>query len=217
MASAPQSVFLIRHGMREDFAKPEWVHTAERRFDPPLSDVGLRQAEDVGRAMRASGVAAIYASPFLRVLQTAAPLARALGVSIRIEPGLGEWLNPVWMKAQPKLLTFEERRRLFPEIDIGYAPVSASVFPEHDEGVEVKARVKRVLDAVLARDHGGAVALVTHASPVYQSLALLAPGIAPPEILMASITELARDGAAYRIVRNSVDHLSTVDGVHRIV
>src|SRR5690606_35847590 len=41
--------------------------------------------------------------PFLRALQTAAPIATTLGVPLRVEPGMGEWLNGEWFDQVPTL------------------------------------------------------------------------------------------------------------------
>jgi broad specificity phosphatase PhoE len=71
-----QSLFVIRHGDRWDYQHPEWLETAKRRGDPPLSTLGHQQARETGQFM--DELLAGYthdritwlASPFLRTLQT---------------------------------------------------------------------------------------------------------------------------------------------------
>jgi broad specificity phosphatase PhoE len=43
-------------------------------------------------------IAHIFASPFLRTVQTANAVAEMLNLPIKLETGLSEWLNPVWGK-----------------------------------------------------------------------------------------------------------------------
>lgn len=92
------TLFLVRHGDRFDYQHPEqWAASAKQHGfeerDPPLSALGHKQARETADAVvKATGgnVDHILASPYLRVLQTAQPLAHALGVPIKIEEGLAE-------------------------------------------------------------------------------------------------------------------------------
>ena len=43
-----QRIFIIRHGERLDNVDYEWELTAERPYDPPLTDDGTKQAFDAG-------------------------------------------------------------------------------------------------------------------------------------------------------------------------
>ena len=45
-------IWLIRHGNRLDFSNPEWLDTAERPHDCPLSPQGQQQARDTGVRLR---------------------------------------------------------------------------------------------------------------------------------------------------------------------
>ena len=64
---------LIRHG------QTEWNRGAERfrgHADLPLNETGLAQAQKMARRLANEKIAALYASPLQRALQTAQPLAR---------------------------------------------------------------------------------------------------------------------------------------------
>ena len=77
---------LVRHGEQE---RPRHPGDA----DCPLSLRGLEQAQAAVRLLRRLGpYQALYASPFARARQTAAPAASALGLEPRLEPGLREFL-----------------------------------------------------------------------------------------------------------------------------
>ena len=59
--------------------------------DPGLSDVGWQQAVRVIEALSLDSVDAIYSSPAARALETAEPLAAALGLPVQVEPGIAEF------------------------------------------------------------------------------------------------------------------------------
>ncbi|CAE7570734.1 SAK [Symbiodinium sp. CCMP2456] len=81
-------LLILRHGQRPDEVP-----------DPSLSTFGFQQAEHVASMLRRSGICidAIFSSPFIRCLQTAAPLARALGKQIRVDWGFSEVLAHEWL------------------------------------------------------------------------------------------------------------------------
>ncbi len=83
-------MILLRHGQSEFN-----VHiTATRRDpgieDPRLTEYGHAQAEQAARQLRHERIARIICSPYSRALQTAEPVARALGIPIRISPVVRE-------------------------------------------------------------------------------------------------------------------------------
>ena len=92
-----QIVLIARHANRLDFVYPDWFLTAERRYDPPLSDDGMIQAQQLAKRLKGERITHIFASPFLRTIQTANAIAEVLDLSIKLEIGLSEWLNPEWM------------------------------------------------------------------------------------------------------------------------
>ena len=92
-----QIVWIARHANRLDFVNPEWFNTAERRYDPPLSDDGIEQAKLLAKRLKGVGIRHIFASPFLRTVQTAHAVSETIGVPVKVEAGLSEWLNAEWM------------------------------------------------------------------------------------------------------------------------
>ena len=93
-------MWVCRHGERAD-ALPGWAETASRPQDPPLTPLGCAQAAATARALAGERIDAVYSSPFLRCMQTAAAIAAAHGLQVRIEPGLGEFLNSSWYDTHP--------------------------------------------------------------------------------------------------------------------
>lgn len=73
-----QNRFVIRHAARmEDVT---WLAAAERPWDPPLTDEGKAQAWQAGLELRREewNISMVLCSPFLRCVQTAAEVVRAL-------------------------------------------------------------------------------------------------------------------------------------------
>lgn len=124
-----QTVWIARHGNRIDFVNPEWFNTAERRYDPYLSDDGFVQAQQLANRLVGEGITHIFSSPFLRTVQTANLVAETLDLPLKLQWGLGEWLNPEWMSTYPETLTPTALAEQFPRIDLSY-PIGEAHYPE---------------------------------------------------------------------------------------
>jgi broad specificity phosphatase PhoE len=79
-------MILLRHGQSEFN-----LHFTQTRRDPGIADpkltpLGHEQARQAVEALRGERVRRIITSPYTRALQTAAPLARALGVEVFVNP-----------------------------------------------------------------------------------------------------------------------------------
>ena len=79
-------MILLRHGQSEFN-----LHFTATRRDPGISDARLTelghiQAGEAARRLAGERVTRIITSPYTRALQTAAPLARALGVKVFVNP-----------------------------------------------------------------------------------------------------------------------------------
>lgn len=72
--------YLVRH------AHADWAPEENR----PLSARGRKDADRVADILEQYPIRAIYSSPFLRAVETIAPLARRLGLPVHIEPDLRE-------------------------------------------------------------------------------------------------------------------------------
>lgn len=78
-------LIIIRH------ARPEREEKAEgERADPPLSALGLRQAELLAEVLAEEHIDHIVASTMVRAHQTAMPLAERLGMDIELRDDLRE-------------------------------------------------------------------------------------------------------------------------------
>src|SRR5262245_33510136 len=79
-------LYLIRHGQSQ--------FNAERRiqgqFDVRLSPFGEQQSLALAAAFRSLPIDAVYSSPLARAMQTAAPIADALGLTVQTDERLKE-------------------------------------------------------------------------------------------------------------------------------
>ena len=123
-------VIVVRHGERLDYTMRDngenWIPTATRPWDPPLTNHGKQQATALGDAISDiltkhkfpnTKISAIYSSPLLRCRQTAAFFSEAYrseqqkynkatddnGVEfpmrVRVEHGLAESMNESWYRS----------------------------------------------------------------------------------------------------------------------
>ena len=145
-------LFLVRHGQSTWNANGRW----QGRADPPLSELGERQAEDVVSVLhRRFGsnlpVSRIWASPLMRAHQTAAIIGRGLGLDLDFDARLqevdaGEWTG----------LTRDEIDADWPGYLTEYRRPPG--FETHDDLV---ARALEVLGEIAA-ESTGMVLIVTH-------------------------------------------------------
>ena len=83
-------IVIIRH------AQPEWVRDGLSVDNPPLTELGFRQAEALAIELKDEHFDEILVSPLVRTQQTAAPILHVLKRELVIEPWLEEIRNPIW-------------------------------------------------------------------------------------------------------------------------
>jgi broad specificity phosphatase PhoE len=156
-----QTIWIARHANRLDFVNPDWFLTAERRYDPPLSDDGIIQASQLAQRLKKENITAIFSSPFLRTVQTANQVAEVLDLQIKLE--LSEWLNPEWMSEAPEKMPIKDLVALFPRIDTNYKSRVIAQYPEIGKtaflraGKTAKKLVEEFSEDILLVGHGASV------------------------------------------------------------
>lgn len=98
-----KEMYLIRHGQVLDVDDP----------DPPVSEEGTRQAEQIAENMKDTDLSEFncFSSPLLRCLQTAEVFAKICGVQIEIDLALMETPN---FLAQNETFYLKNRKSYFP-------------------------------------------------------------------------------------------------------
>lgn len=156
--TTPQGVtrlILVRH------AEPADDPAGHRygRVDCGLSRHGMGQAEELGRWLRGAPIDRIVSSARACARETAAPLARALGLRVTEVEGVG----PQRM-GELDGLPFEEAARRFPELHARWLRAPAGVdFPGGEPFAAVRERVRGAVAALRAEGPWRTIALVSHA------------------------------------------------------
>jgi broad specificity phosphatase PhoE len=216
-----QTVCITRHGNRLDFVDPEWFKTAERLDDPPLSSDGVIQARELGQRLIAENVGHVFSSPFLRSVETAQEVASILNLSIKIETGLSEWLNPQWFPAMPEVLIAERLAQQFPRVDPSYRPRVPASYPESSEraltraGTTAVRLVAEFSENILLVGHGASVLGATAGllrEPVKDVVRLL------PLIRCCCLVKLVEGSGKWVMeLAGDTSHLSNTEDVVRFV
>jgi probable phosphoglycerate mutase len=156
-------LLLVRHG-ENDYVKTNRL--AGRLPGVHLNARGRQQAENVAALLTKVPLAAIYASPLERTLETAAPLAAAKGLEVIPRPGLIEVDCGAW---QGKKLKGLSRLKLW---KIVQGAPSAFQFPDGETFVAAQTRICQELRDLAAR-HGDneVVAVFGHSDPIKLAVA----------------------------------------------
>ena len=200
-----QTIWIARHGLRLDFVYPEWFNTAQRRYDPPLSQEGFQQARQLGIRLETQSISHIFSSPFLRGIQTAYPVAEKLNLLIKLESGLSEWLNPDWMTHHPQTYPTQLLKVDYPRIDWSY---SSSIIPQYPEDEEmVMQRTAETISQLLTHFSGNLL-IVAHKISVVAITRFLTNANSLDEPLCGSLVKLVHNGNGWDLKLNcDISHL----------
>lgn len=208
-----QTIWIARHGNRLDFVNPEWFNTAIRRYDPPLSEDGLIQAQELGQRLKTENIAHIFASPFLRTIQTANQVAEALDLPIKLEAGLSEWLNPQWMTEFPQTHPRELLELNYPRIDWGY---TSRIIPQYPESHEIMIQRTQETARRLVAEFSEDILLVGHGASVLGATWGLVAGNPQINASLCCLVKIVRHGDTSTLVLNGdISHLSQGETVIR--
>ncbi len=193
-------IYIVQHGEKETTGG-----------DPALSTVGVAQARLTGRYLATRRIELFYTSPLRRARQTAAIIADALGLVMRVDDRLRERMN--WGDSSaPQTRDDFLAEWAWATRDRDFAPRSG------DSSRAAGRRALSLLDEVTQRG-GGTVALVAHGGVTVDLLRNLFPDDAlrarhPDADVIAhgipgcAITHLVRRGDTYDLrTLASVAHL----------
>jgi probable phosphoglycerate mutase len=148
-------LLLIRHG------ENEYTRTGKLAGWLPhvhLNEHGQKQAEALARRLGKAPLIALYSSPLERARETAAPLAKAKGLRVKIVDDLGEVRYGAWTGHSLKQLARTKLWRVVQQ------QPSQMEFPGGETLRAVQARAVEAVERI-ARDHArarGLVACVSH-------------------------------------------------------
>ncbi len=140
-------MILLRHGQSEFNLRFTATKEDPGIPDPRLTELGHRQAEEAAEALADEGLQRIIASPYTRALQTAAPLAKRLGIPVHVTPTVRERYAFSCDIGSPRT----ELALAWPQIDFSHIEeVWWPVIEEPDHQVEARAALFRAEMAALS-------------------------------------------------------------------
>jgi probable phosphomutase (TIGR03848 family) len=154
----PTTVLLVRHGRTPTTG----AVLPGRSPGLHLADEGRQQAERVAERIGAlrHRPSAVYASPLERTKETAAPIARAVGVRVRTKPGLIECDMGRWTGGQLKRLARTNDWRTVQRWPGGFR------FPDGESFAEMSTRATAAVLELVAAHPGETIVAVSHADPI---------------------------------------------------
>lgn len=199
-------ILLVRHGESAPARADQTFPMVDGHGDPPLADEGEREAELVGDRLAVEPIDAVYVSGLRRTVQTAAPLAKRLGITPAVEPGLREVKLGDWEGGLFRIRVSENHeiaQRL-------WETQRWDAIPGAEATEELAARVRTAIERIAAAHRDQRVAVFSHGGVIGQVVAM-ATGSAPFAFIgadNASITQLVVIGDRWLVRRfNDTAHL----------
>lgn len=190
-------LILVRHG-QQDYPKAGGAMAREAWVDPPLSELGRRQAEAVGKALAPSGpIDAVYSSNLERAKDTGEQVAAHHGLSVTVIDELreiemfrdvpeGKQLHEI---VDPVLLLgararFVNERRW-------------DVWPLTETGEQFRHRVLMAVEGILAHHPGQRVVIACHGGVI--------------NIIASAILGLTAEDMFFRPAHASIHRVGVLD------
>ncbi len=160
-------LLLVRHGASADSVEGETFELVEGQGDPPLSEVGRHQAEQVGLRLAQEPFDGIYVSTLQRTAQTAAPLVARTGVTPVVDADLREVFLGAWEGGLLRQKAMDD--------DPLFRRVMAEQRWDVIAGAESRAafggRVRRGVERIATAHPGGRVVVFSHGAAIGEILA----------------------------------------------
>ncbi|MBI5223317.1 histidine phosphatase family protein [Candidatus Micrarchaeota archaeon] len=149
-------VFIVRHC--QSVANIDRIYNCRAHEDEGLSELGFKQANELGLILAAHKITKIYSSPFKRTLQTAQHIADASGATIEVVDAFGELDCGEWDKRSELEIKDE-----FPDAWKGwhYDPQNNPI-PGGESLIQVQARVLPMFEKLVKKNGNDVICIVTH-------------------------------------------------------
>jgi broad specificity phosphatase PhoE len=200
----PCRILLLRHA---ETSAPDRFHGAES--DVGLGDRGRRQVEAVAAALAAESPHAVISSAMRRALDTAAPIARACGLAVRVEPRLHERkMGPLSGLSRDEGLAFyAEAKRRWRAGELDYT------HPGGESFAAIRDRAVPVFRSLALEHLGQTVVVIAHGVVIRVLLTTLLADVTPADFDCFAIDNTGvndlrfRDGRWEAVALNATEHL----------
>ena len=158
-------LFLVRHGETADNVEMRYLG----RRDVPLTENGMRQAEQAASALAPFSIRTVFASPLTRTLDTAARVRDACGAALYtdtrlIEGSFGRWEG---LSRDEVIRSGGEDAEL-----LAHWESDASAAPPGGESLEeIQVRVMSLVEELVENALQFPMALISHVGPIKALLA----------------------------------------------
>ena len=150
-------MILIRHGQSEFNVVFSVTRQDPGIRDPKLTDVGRRQAADAARYLLKRNIRRVITSPYMRAIQTADIIARALRLDVEVQHLVGEHAKFACDVGTP----CSELKYHWPKLQLEH--LEETWWPELGEGLgELDARCKHFRETMRVEGKWADAAVVTH-------------------------------------------------------
>ena len=150
-------MIVVRHGQSEFNAAFAVTRRDPGIVDPDLTELGRAQAQEA--AERLAGLirpARLVSSPYARAIATARPIAARFGLTIEVDPLIGEWAAFSCDIGTPA----SELARRHPDLALDHLP--ETWWPSGEEEHHVTARADRFRATTWTRDDWDCTVIVSH-------------------------------------------------------
>jgi probable phosphomutase (TIGR03848 family) len=204
------TLYLIRHGCTDVTG----VSLIGRTPGIHLNELGRGQAQSLIPRLSGIPFSAIYSSPLERTMETAQPLAAALGLAIQVRDEISEIDFGAWTG------------RPFTELgnDPGWSFYnsfrSVARIPDGEDFLSVQSRMVRCLESIRSEHPDGHIAAFSHADPLKTVIAHYTgfhiDAYSRFQIFPASVSVVRVDSNGPSLVTlNHTGNLELVDTCHR--
>jgi probable phosphoglycerate mutase len=160
------TVLLVRHGESAPAHPDRPFPLVDGHGDPPLDPVGHEQAKRLAARLASERIDAIYVTTLARTMQTAQPLADALGLTPIVEPDLREVYLGDWEGGEFRVRA-AAGDPVFEQI---FMQERWDVIPGAEALEEFDRRCARGLALIVAQHADGRVMVVVHGGVIGQLL-----------------------------------------------
>ncbi|MGI0092483.1 MAG: histidine phosphatase family protein [Nitrosotalea sp.] len=166
----------------------------------PLTELGIQQAEQIGKFLKSFNVSRIYCSPVERAEHTAKIVANHVGLNCTVDERLTE-IDMGLFSGMHYEEMFEKHGNVFLKFYQGHPIIETNGL---ETFTNVKKRVLNMVDHCLTKHVGETVLLVTHMDPIKSMIStILQP---KPE----SLYEMIIRNASLTILKNEQSGFSMV-------